>query len=217
MLADPALGGNAPCERAVTVTWHTHAQPISQDPPAAARHLTTTAQPSSPPGQRHHGQAAGDRPTTVSRVTQPAHTHPPTLRLWAAIALGVTGITASVLLIATDAITGSSHWAHHAGISAAPLLLIAAAIAAAALAQPPHQRRRLMPLIAALAFTAWGLAQLLPSSTAAGYLNDTAILLFVTDAAYAIAANARNTTPPASHIASEPANPTHTPQPDTKR
>jgi hypothetical protein len=104
----------------------------------------------------------------------------------------VTAITASVLLIATDAITGGSHWAHHPGISATPLLLIAAAIAAASLVQPPHQRRRLLPLIAALAFTAWGLAQLLPNSTAAGYLNDTAILLFVTDAAYAVAANARN-------------------------
>ena len=130
-------------------------------------------------------------------VTQPQHTHPPTLRLWAAIGLGVLAIIASALLFATDAITGSSHWAHHPGISAAPLLLIAAAIAAGSLAQPPHQRRRLMPLIAALAFTAWGLAQLLPNTAAAGYLNDTAILLFVADAAYAIAANARNATPAA--------------------
>jgi len=157
-------------------------------------------------------------PNTVNTVTQPPHTHPPTLRLWAAIGLGVTAIAVSALLIATDAITGSSHWAHHPGISAAPLLLIAAAIAAGTLAQPPQQRRRLMPVLAALAFTAWGLAQLFPSSAAAGYLNDTAILLFVADAAYAVAANARSATPatqPPSG-APEPASPTDTPQPRTK-
>jgi cytochrome bd-type quinol oxidase subunit 2 len=144
----------------------------------------------------------------VKTVTQSQHTHPLTLRRWAAIGLGVTAITASVLLIATDAITGSSRWAHHPGISAAPLLLIAAAIAAGTLAQPPRQRRRLMPAVAALAFTAWGLAQLLPSSAAAGYLNDTAILLFVADAAYAVTANARNATPAPqqpSRAAPEPA------------
>jgi hypothetical protein len=154
----------------------------------------------------------------VNTVTQSKHTHPPTLRLWAAIGLGVIALLASALLIATDAITGSSDWAHHPGISAAPLLLIAAAIAAGSLAQPPHQRRRLMPLIAALAFTAWGLAQLFPNSAAAGYLNDTAILLFVTDAAYAVAAAARNATPathPPSHAAPEHASPTDTPQPRT--
>jgi hypothetical protein len=52
-----------------------------------------------------------------------------------------------------------------------------------------------MAVFAALAFTAWGLAQLLPGSSVAGYLNDTAILLFVTDAAYAVHANARNAFP----------------------
>jgi hypothetical protein len=128
----------------------------------------------------------------------------------------VTAITASVLLIATDAITGNSHWTHHPGISAAPLLLIAAAIAAASLAYP-QQRRRLMPAIAALAFTAWGLAQLLPHSAAAGYLNDTAILLFVTDAAYAVTANAPNTPslPQPPHRTAEPASTTSTQQPRT--
>jgi hypothetical protein len=104
----------------------------------------------------------------------------------------VTAITVSVLLIATDGITGSSRWAHHPGISAAPLLLIAAAIAAGSLVQPPRQRRRVMAVIAGLAFTAWGVAQLLSGSSAAGYLNDTAILLFITDAAYAVHANVRN-------------------------
>src|SRR5215469_7829079 len=155
-------------------------------------------------------------PNTVNTVTQPPHTHPPTLRLWAAIGLGVTAIAVSALLIATDAITGSSHWAHHPGISAAPLLLIAAAIAAGTLAQPPQQRRRLMPVLAALAFTAWGLAQLFPSSAAAGYLNDTAILLFVADAAYAVAANARNATPATQLRRVRTRQPTHTPQPRTK-
>jgi hypothetical protein len=115
--------------------------------------------------------------------------------LWAAAGLGVTAVTASVLLIATDAITGSSRWAHHPDVSAAPLLLIAAVIAAGILVQPPRQRRRVVAVIAALAFTAWGLAQLLPNSSAAGYLNDTAILLFVTDAAYAVNANARKAPP----------------------
>jgi hypothetical protein len=152
----------------------------------------------------------------VNTVTQPQHTHPPTLRLWAAIGLGVTAITVSVLLIATDAITGSSRWHHHPGISAAPLLLAAAAIATVSLARPPHQLRRLMPLVAALAFTAWGLAQLLPDSAAAGYLNDTAILLFVTDAAYAVAIRARNAPQPTRRAAPEPANATDAPLPRTK-
>ena len=151
-------------------------------------------------------------------VTRSQHTHPPTLRRRAAIGLGVTAITASVLLIAADAITGNSRWTHHPGISATPLLLIAAAIAAGSLAYP-QQRRRLMPVIAALAFTAWGLAQLLPSSAAAGYLNDTAILLFVTDAAYAVYVNARTASPatqPPGRTAPEPASPTDTPQPCTR-
>src|SRR5215469_6434727 len=120
-------------------------------------------------------------PNTVNTVTQPPHTHPPTLRLWAAIGLGVTAIAVSALLIATDAITGSSHWAHHPGISAAPLLLIAAASAARTLAQPPQQRRRLMPFLGVSAFFAWALAQLLHSSAAAGYVHDTVFLLFVAD------------------------------------
>jgi hypothetical protein len=155
----------------------------------------------------------------VNTVTQPQHTRLPSPWLWPAIGLGVAAIAVSALLIATDAITGSSRWAHHPGISAAPLLLIAAAIAAGTLAQPSRQRRRPMPVIAALAFTAWGLAQLLPSSAAAGYLNDAAILLFVADAAYAVAVNARSVTratQPPSRAAAEPANPTAMAQPHTK-
>jgi hypothetical protein len=156
------------------------------------RHRPPTAASPARPTLAEAQRARRDRPNTVGTVTQP---HLPTLWLWAAVGLGVTAVTASVLLIATDGITGSSRWAHHPGVSAAPLLLIAAAIAAGSLAQPPRQGRRVMAVIAALAFTAWGLAQLLPNSSAAGYLNDTAILLFVTDAAYAINANARNAPP----------------------
>jgi hypothetical protein len=130
----------------------------------------------------------------VPRRNTSLHTHPPYLRLCATTGLGVTAIAVSALLIATDGITGGSHWAHHPGISAAPLLLIAAAIAAGTLAQRPRQRRRFMPALTALAFTVWGLAQLLAHSAAGGYLDDTAILLFVADAAYAVAANAGNHT-----------------------
>jgi hypothetical protein len=162
--------------------------------------------------------AAGHRPITANTVIQPQHSRPPALRSWAAIGLGATAVVVSVLLIATDAIAGSSRWTHRPGISAAPLLLIAPAIAAGSLAHP-QQRRRLMPFIAALAFTAWGLAQLLPGSPAAGYLNDTAILLFVTDAAYAVASNARNApsaTQSPCRTAPEPAGSTDAPQPRAK-
>jgi hypothetical protein len=106
-------------------------------------------------------------------------------------------IVASVLLIATDGVAGSVVWDHHAGVSAAPLLLIAGAIAAVSIARPPQRRQALMRLVAVLAFAAWGLAQLLPSSAAAGYLNDAAILLFVADAAYAVASDMRKPSPAA--------------------
>jgi len=122
----------------------------------------------------------------VNTVTQSQHTHPPYLRLWTAVGLGAASITASVLLIATDGIADGIRWTHHAGLSAMPLLLIAGALAARSLTHPPRRPQSLMRLVAILAFTAWGLAQLLPHSAAAGYLNDTAILLFVIDAAYAV-------------------------------
>ena len=35
MLADPALGGNAPCEPPTTITWHTRRPPIPQNQPPA--------------------------------------------------------------------------------------------------------------------------------------------------------------------------------------
>jgi hypothetical protein len=137
----------------------------------------------------------------VNTVTQPQRTRSPYLRRWAAVGLGAAAIAVSVLLIATDGITGSSRWAHHPGISAAPLLLIAAAIAAGTIVRPRPQRPLLIPAIAALAFTSWGLAQLLPDSAAAGYLSDTAIVLFVIDAAYAITVNTRAPRPPSRGLA----------------
>ena len=120
----------------------------------------------------------------MTTVTQPQHTRPPYLRPWATVGLGVASIAVSGLLITTDGITGTSRWAHHRAISAGTIVW------------PRQQRRLLMPAIAALAFTARGLAQLLSNSAAAGYLSDTAILLFVTDATYAITVNARTPQPP---------------------
>jgi hypothetical protein len=119
-------------------------------------------------------------------MDQQHHLAAPRLRLLAAIGLGVISITISVLLLVTDAISGNSSWAHHPGASAAPLLLIAGAITAVTIARPSHGRHALIRLLAALAFAAWGIAQLAPSATVAGDLNDLAILLFVVDASYAV-------------------------------
>ena len=94
------------------------------------------------------------------------------------------------MLVAVDGVGGGIRWAHHSGLSAVPLLLVAGAIAAVSIARPVRGRRLLMRLVAVLAFTAWGLAQLFPNSDAAGVLNDLAILLFVLDAGYAVIAEA---------------------------
>jgi hypothetical protein len=115
----------------------------------------------------------------------------PRLRLLVAIGLGALSIAGSILLIVADAISGNTGWAHHPGASAAPLLLIAGAITAVSIARPPHGRHALIRLVAALAFAAWGIAQLVPSPTTAGGLNDLAILLFVVDAGYAVIPDAR--------------------------
>jgi hypothetical protein len=115
----------------------------------------------------------------------------PRIRLSVALALGVTSIGVSVLLISADGIGRSVHWSHHAAVSAAPLLLVAGAIAAVSIAHPPKARHGLMRLVAVLAFSAWGMAQLFPNSAAAGALNDVAILLFVIDAGLAVISDAR--------------------------
>jgi hypothetical protein len=112
-------------------------------------------------------------------------------RLWVAIALGVVSIAASLVLVAADGIGGGVRWSHHAGASAAPLLLVAGAIGAATVARPVKARRALMRLVAILAFTAWGMAQLFPDSDAAGPLNDLAILLFVVEAGSVVISEAR--------------------------
>lgn len=115
----------------------------------------------------------------------------PRVRLSLAIALGVTAIGVSILLISADGIGRSVHWSHHAAMSAAPLLLVAGAIAAVSVAHPPEDRHGVMRLVAVLAFSAWGMAQLFPDSAAAGALNDVAILLFVIDAGIAVLSDSR--------------------------
>jgi hypothetical protein len=119
------------------------------------------------------------------------HAAAPRIRLLVALALGVTSIGVSVLLISADGIGRSVQWSHHAAVSAAPLLLVAGAIAAASVAHPPKARHGLMRLVAILAFSAWGMAQLFPNSAAAAALNDVAILLFVVDAGLAVISDSR--------------------------
>jgi hypothetical protein len=115
----------------------------------------------------------------------------PRVRLSVATALGVTSIGVSILLISADGIGRSVQWSHHAAVSAAPLLLVAGAIAAVSVAHPAKARHGLMRLVAVLAFSAWGMAQLFPNSAAAGTLNDVAILLFVVDAGIAVISDSR--------------------------
>jgi hypothetical protein len=112
-------------------------------------------------------------------------------RLALAIALGVTSIAGGLLLAAADAIRGTVTWAHHSPASAAPLFLIAAAIAAVSIGKPPEGRHGLLRLVAVLAFIAWGTGQVVPSPSAAGALNDAAILLFVIDGGFGVMAEAR--------------------------
>jgi hypothetical protein len=124
-------------------------------------------------------------------VDQLLHVHRPGVRFLIAGGLGLVAIVASVVLMAADGVGGGIRWSHHSGVSAAPLLLVAGAIAAVSIAHPGGLRQTLMRFVAVLAFVAWGLAQLLSDSPAAGMLNDLAILLFVVDAGYAVASDAR--------------------------
>jgi hypothetical protein len=100
-------------------------------------------------------------------------------------------ILAGLLLATADAVRGSVTWAHHSPISAAPLFLIAAAIATVSIGRQPDGRHGLLRLVAILAFTAWGTAQLMPNPAAAGALDDAAILLFVIDGGCAVLSEAR--------------------------
>ena len=124
-------------------------------------------------------------------VDQSQRAAAPRIRLSAATALGVASIGVSILLISADGIGRSIEWSHHAAVSAAPLLLVAGAIAAVSVAHPPKGRHGWMRLVAVLAFSAWGMAQLFPDSAAAAALNDVAILLFVIDAGIAVIADSR--------------------------
>jgi len=124
--------------------------------------------------------------TSLPRTGKAART-----RLAIAIGLGVISILGGLLLAAADAIRGSVTWAHHSPVSAAPLFLIAAAIAAISIGRPADGRHGLLRLVAVLAFTAWGTAQVMPNPVAASALNDVAILLFVIDGGCAVVAEAR--------------------------
>jgi hypothetical protein len=112
-------------------------------------------------------------------------------RLAIAISLGVISILGGLLLAAADIIRGTATWPHHSPVSAAPLFFVAAAIAAVSIGRPTNARHGLLRLVAVLAFTAWGTAQVAPDPATAGALNDVAILLFVIDGGYAVVAEAR--------------------------
>jgi hypothetical protein len=114
------------------------------------------------------------------------------IRVIAAIVLGAISAAASVALVVTDGLDAGAGWSHHAGVSAAPLLIIAGAIAVATLAHPHTAASVVKAVVGVLAFASWGLAQLVPSSPATGWLGDVAILLFVFDAGYIIVTDARS-------------------------
>jgi hypothetical protein len=119
----------------------------------------------------------------------------------------VISIGGSLLLAAADAVRGSVYWDHHSPISAAPLFLIAGAIAAVSIGRPPQGRHALQRLVAVLAFTAWGTAQLTPDPAAASAFNDAAILLFVIDGGVVVVTEARATL--AHHRQTAQPTPTH--------
>ncbi len=70
-------------------------------------------------------------------------------------------------------------------MSAVPLFVVAVAIAAVSIATRTTGGRALMRAVAALAFVAWGVAQL-TSGQLSGRFDDLAIALFVADAAYGL-------------------------------
>jgi hypothetical protein len=116
----------------------------------------------------------------------------PRLRLVAAIMLGVVSALGSIGLLLADGLFAGVGWSHHAGVSAAPLLFISGAIVAATIARSHTLGSVVKALVGVVAFATWGLAQMVPSSTAAGVLGDVAILLFVLDAFSIIVTDARS-------------------------
>src|SRR5262249_56466739 len=99
-------------------------------------------------------------------------------RLAIAISLGVISILGGLLLAAADVIRGTAIWPHHSPVSAAPLFLVAAAIAAVSIGRPADGRHGLLRLVAVLAFTAWGTAQLPPDPAPASAPTPVATFLF---------------------------------------
>jgi len=176
--------------------------PTTHEVPQADQHELPALKPA-PPGALVSPPAATATPRPPLQVTAAKgcdsvrvmnrlqHLDAPRLRLFAAISLSVISIAGSVLLVVTDGIGGNVRWAHHSGVSAAPLLLVAGAITAVSIAHPPNGRHALMRLVAVLAFVAWGIAQLAPNPGVAGALNDAAILLFVVDAVCVVIPDAR--------------------------
>jgi hypothetical protein len=133
---------------------------------------------------------AVSRRDSVDQVTQPPTRKAAFAQYFIATGLGVIAVGGTVVLAATDAIRGSATWPHHSPASAAPLFLIAAAIAAVSIGTRPKGRHALLRVVAILAFTAWGIAQLV-SGPAARALNDAAIVLFVIDGGYLVITEAR--------------------------
>ncbi|MEI7778319.1 MAG: hypothetical protein WCJ42_02685 [Actinomycetes bacterium] len=113
------------------------------------------------------------------------------LLLTTAIILVVLSIGVGFVLMLTDGASGGVSWIHHPGVSAIPLFLVAAAIAAESIARPRPGRHGLLRLVAVTAFVFWGTAAIVPSATAAGVLNDGAVLLFALDAGAAVITDAR--------------------------
>jgi hypothetical protein len=154
----------------------------------------------------------------------PRHGTATRARLAIAIGIGALSVLGGLLLAAADLIRGSVDWAHHSPASAAPLFLIAAAIAAVSIGGQPKGWRRLVRLVAVLAFTVWGTAQVMPNPRTASALNDVAILLFVIDGCCAVIPEARailarrTQAVPVTSPQPDPAAPLHdrTPNPPTR-
>ena len=132
------------------------------------------------------------RRRTVGLMRQSGRVSVPRVRLVAAIVLGVVSAVASIGLLLADGSYAWVGWSHHAGVSAASLLIISAAIVAGTIARSHTVGSVVKALVGVVAFATWGLAQMVPRSTAAGVLGDVAILLFVLDPFSVIVTDARS-------------------------
>jgi hypothetical protein len=107
-------------------------------------------------------------------------------RYLVATGLGLVAIAGSVALVVADGVGGGIRWAHHSGVSAAPLLLVAGCHRGGERRSPGPGASRADSACRGAGIHGVGLAQLFPDSAAAGVLNDPAILLFVVDAGCAV-------------------------------